>query len=168
MSPACKGRVSPTAKRPIARSPGADLSRPARSKPHAPAIVGAAATSVAARLASTRFRVRGQALSTCTAWRSTVAADDRQSRTITQATPARPITPAVPETSRPVGPMAGSQVAGITWPEPMIVHAVGESRWQLETTDTPVQFQGFKVRLWNLWVDGPYGQMQDWQGEPAG
>ncbi|WP_027908957.1 hypothetical protein [Pseudomonas sp. URMO17WK12:I4] len=62
---------------------------------------------------------------------------------------------------------AGSQVAGITWPEPMIVHAVGESRWQLETTDTPVQFQGLKVRLWNLWVDGPYGQMQDWQGELA-
>lgn len=60
---------------------------------------------------------------------------------------------------------AGSQVAGITWPGPMTVHAVQEGRWQLETTDTPVRFQGLKLRLWNLWLDGPYGALLDWQGE---
>jgi len=60
---------------------------------------------------------------------------------------------------------AGSQVAGILWPGPMTVHAVEKGRWQLETGNTPVRFQGLEVRLWNLWLDGPYGALLDWQAE---
>ncbi|OLU34863.1 hypothetical protein BVH03_01670 [Pseudomonas sp. PA15(2017)] len=60
---------------------------------------------------------------------------------------------------------AGSQVAGITWPGPMTVRAVEDGRWQLETTDIPVRFQGMTLRLWNLWLDGPYGALLDWQAE---
>lgn len=41
----------------------------------------------------------------------------------------------------------------------------GEGRWQLEPGDAPVRFQGLHLRLWNLWLDGPYGELQNWQGE---
>lgn len=59
----------------------------------------------------------------------------------------------------------GSEVAGVTWAQPVAVHAVENRRWQLEPGDAPVRFQGLNLRLWNLWLDGPYGELQDWQGE---
>lgn len=59
----------------------------------------------------------------------------------------------------------GSEVAGVTWPGAMTVQAVGNGRWQLATDDTPVRLLGLPVRLWNLWLDAPYGLLQDWQAE---
>lgn len=59
----------------------------------------------------------------------------------------------------------GSQVADVTWSQPVAVHAVEKGRWQLEPGDASVRFQGLNLRIWNLWLDGPYGELQDWQGE---
>ena len=59
----------------------------------------------------------------------------------------------------------GSELAGVTWTQPIAVHAVEKGRWQLEPGDARVRFQGLNLRLWNLWLDAPYGELQDWQGE---
>lgn len=60
---------------------------------------------------------------------------------------------------------AGSEVAGAIWQAPVSVQALQDGRWQLAADDTPIHFQGLDLRLWNLWLDGPYGELQGWQAE---
>lgn len=61
----------------------------------------------------------------------------------------------------------GSEVAGVAWPGQVSVHAVERGRWLVEAGSTPARFQGLEIRAVNLWLDGPQGDLQDWQGELA-
>ncbi|MDP9939541.1 hypothetical protein [Ectopseudomonas alcaliphila] len=59
---------------------------------------------------------------------------------------------------------AGSEVADVVWPKAITVQALENGRWKMEPGHAPIHFQGLYLWVWSIWLDGPYGALQGWDG----